>query len=949
MAQTLSPAKRHIFISYAHADADFANQLIDDLETAGHQCWIDDTDIKGGDEWVKKIAEGINNSYALVAIATENARRSEWMRKEILRAQRKKLRVIAWVLEDVMSADEFILLEDCQWVTLFGSDYASRYAAALKKLLDSLPNPLLPGAVTGPPPAADSATSLRRKAELDYLEFLQLKKLASDKYTPMGGASQRRMQLVEMPQTFELLNWGKPRQERQQFANAVEEIRRLRRAVLLGEPGGGKTSTLRKLSVVLAESAEQDRAAPLPLFIELGKWDKAEQPLVDFITAQLGELGNSLDALLSEGRAALLLDGLNELPASQHAAKYPQVQRFIEQHPQLLAVVSCRELDYTLNLGFDLINITPLDPLRIREFVRRYLGEARGEALFWRIAGGEAVRALWEVWQKAGASFELFWTAPEIPKENPNVYGVTSGEHDRIWQEKVRGKHSLMELARNPYMLLMLTSVYAEQGELPENRGELFKLFVQTLLKRERIPVEEQTALTKGLMHVAYEMQIRRISDGDDEAGNALTVLPKAEVSAMLGERLLYLAGSASILAVGEQIRFTHQLLQEYFTARYMDTAFRAGQLHAILIWPPARWWERTNWEEATILLAGLYSDDCTPVVDWVAQGNPEVAAQCIVRSGAALADATRERLRAAWIPRLTDLQDDPQPQSRAAVGRALGLTGWDNRKGVGMVERNGVRLPDIDCVEIPSGEFQYGAANVDHAAKPQRLTLPAFYISRYPITFAQFQSFLDDPAGIADARWFEGLAANEQEQQMQEQAFKFTNHPRARVNWYQAMAFCRWLSWRWGSGFDLRKVDEWAVRLPTEFEWEKAARGTGGRLYPYGNEFDATKGNTYESDSRIGQTSAVGIFPNGASPDGVEDMSGNVWEWCLSDHNKPQFDVRKEKLGTKNNRVLRGGSWIRDFVDGARAVARLIADPSFRGDGIGFRLWVVRPPSALL
>ena len=82
----------------------------------------------------------------------------------------------------------------------------------------------------------------------------------------------------------------------------------------------------------------------------------------------MGSLGESLDLLLNENRAALLLDGLNELPPNQRDAKYPQVQQIIEQHPKLMAIVSCRELDYTVDLKFDRINITPLDPPRIREF-----------------------------------------------------------------------------------------------------------------------------------------------------------------------------------------------------------------------------------------------------------------------------------------------------------------------------------------------------------------------------------------------------------------------------------------------------------------------------------------------------------------------------------------------------------------------------------------------------
>jgi formylglycine-generating enzyme required for sulfatase activity len=257
--------------------------------------------------------------------------------------------------------------------------------------------------------------------------------------------------------------------------------------------------------------------------------------------------------------------------------------------------------------------------------------------------------------------------------------------------------------------------------------------------------------------------------------------------------------------------------------------------------------------------------------------------------------------------------------------------------------------LPDFDWVEIPGGEFQYGDKDSKYAAKPKKLPLPTFHISRYPVTSMQFQAFLDDPEGCADPRWFDGLAALDDDRPMGEQYFKFANHPRDTVNWYQAMAFCRWFSWRCDSTYDLKKVEEWAVRLPTEYEWEKAARGAsgqdGGRLYPYEGDFDAAKGNTYETG--IGQTSAVGIFPNGASPYGVMDMSGNVWEWCLSNHDKPALEARKEDLRTENSRVLRGGSWF-DNHDGARAVVRVDAHPAVRDYDFGFRVVVVVGPPSL-
>lgn len=956
MSQVSSnPARRAtVFISYHRVTGKaFVEQLQPALTLAGHEHWIDTIDIKGGDEWINEIVAGISRADALLVVVTPEAMRSVWVRREIEFAEQKKKRIIPCLLQPI-TPEDFFRLNNYQGVSFAGRDFDTSFVD-LSRALQAIP-------------LATTANSLptQRAAELAYLDRLKLEELINtDKYTPLSGASQQQMRPAEMRAVFELLplRLGKAAKEPhalaepRRFENAVDEILKLRRAVLLGEPGAGKTTTLWKLAAELVERARQDATAPLPLLIRLGRWTGAEQALPDFIAGQLGELGAHLDTLLKTKRAALLLDGLNELPAAQHALKYPLVQQFIEQsarqHSQLLAVVSCRALDYTIDLKCDRINITPLDPLRIREFVTRYLGEEQGEALFWKLAGEEARQQLARFTQKFADKLaepeRVFWIEQQLPTGLYWGYEWQAKEHNdnsywQRWLQQREQPSSLMVLARNPYMLLMLASVYAEEQTLPTNRGELFRLFVETLLQRERIPEAEQQPLTAGLAQVAYEMQMRRASN--DQDGGALTVLPKAAVLPLLGERLLYLAGCASLLGIGDEVRFTHQLLQEYFAAKYMDLEIAAGRLRAADLWPAARWWERNNWEEAAILLAGLYSDDCTPVVDWLADAQPELAAQCINRSGARLALATRERLRAKWLPRLTDVQREPNAQASAAIGRALGDTGLDNRPGVGS-RADG--LPDIAWVEIPGGAFQYGAEKqaADEAwfapAKPQKLTLPTFWMSRYPITYLQFRVFQVDPAGYHDPRWWAGLAADETDRQPLEQAFMFANHPRDTVNWYEAVAFCRWLSWRWGGGYDLRKIDEWKVRLPTEYEWEKAARGMDGRLYPYGNKFDAAKGNVRETGIR--QSSAVGIFPNGASPYGVEEMSGNVWEWCLSDYDKPQLEARKEKLTTDKRRVLRGGSWL-DYDDGARAVFRDGYAPGNRFSYIGFRVVVGVPPS---
>ncbi|MBN1285623.1 MAG: SUMF1/EgtB/PvdO family nonheme iron enzyme [Anaerolineae bacterium] len=904
-----------VFVSYSRQDTAFVERLMHDLQAAGHACWIDTTDIKGGEEWVRAIADGINNSYAFISVVSEAANASRWVRREFLWADAKDKLIFPVLAE---SCETPLYMIDRQAVPLH-----ENYARELHKLLAALPAPALAGSGEAAP-RATSHVKGRRALEMEYLDRLRFEETVNtEPYTPMAGVTRHALRhkialrpAVMRPEYAVLRRMlephgNRPAQETLKFEDIIEAIRQIRRTALLGEPGSGKTTTLWKLAHNMVETALEDPDAPIPVLARLGRWTDPGEALPAFIARELGGLGVYFDTLLKEKRAALLLDGLNEIPVDQRDAKARQVKALFDANPGLTTVVSCREQDYTLDLGFDRTVITPLDPLRIREFVTRYLGEEEGETLFWKIAGDEAhdyeqrfrkeVASQVEDWQ------QVFWMAGTLPE---GLWFVGWNNWKRLRQQP----RSLMALAQNPYMLMMMAQVYCERGDLPDNRGQLFEDFVNTLLLREKIAekdTQDRIAITlqartllDALAALAYAMQIQR---GQEDEGGAVTA------RRFLDDRLLYLAGSASLLAVDEEIRFTHQLLQEYFAATCMQAEIDAGRLEARAIWQPARWWERTNWEETAILLAGLYSDDCTRVLEWIADANPEVAAWCVDRSGAHTPPATLERLRAAWLPRLTDLKRDPHPAARAAVGRALGLLNLDNRRGVGL-RADG--LPDIDWVTIPAGKFIY--------QNGKRLHLGTFDIARYPITYAQFQAFIDAPDGFGDDEWWEGLARREA--QPSEQYFKYANHPRENVSWYDAMAFCRWLSARLG--------DE--VRLPKEEEWEKAARGTDRRAYPWGNEFDANKCNVLETG--LGQTSAVGIFPQGASPYGVLDVSGNVWEWCLNEYENPA------STGPTSNalRGLRGGSSIGNERS---ACVAFRLDLLFRFFNRGFR--DVRPHSS--
>lgn len=302
---------------------------------------------------------------------------------------------------------------------------------------------------------------------------------------------------------------------------------------------------------------------------------------------------------------------------------------------------------------------------------------------------------------------------------------------------------------------------------------------------------------------------------------------------------------------------------------------------------------------------------------------------------------AERARHRMVELLRATHLS----PATRAAAGNVLAFLG-DPR-----FRADAWYLPDeslLGFVEIPAGPFRMGSdwkcdpLAEDEEGPQHAITLPRYYISRYPVTVAQFQSFIEEsghkPANEASMR---GLS----------------NRPVARVTWNEALEYCNCLTARlreWEGTpkplATLLRRKDWRIVLPSEAEWEKAARGTDGRIYPWGNEADPNRANY--RDTHIGERlSAVGCFPDGASPYGVEEMSGGVWEWTRSlwgDYPYPTSiggQAGRENLMVRDekNRVLRGGScWVSQV--GVRCAFRLLSGADYPWEWRpGFRV-VLRP-----
>ena len=283
-----------------------------------------------------------------------------------------------------------------------------------------------------------------------------------------------------------------------------------------------------------------------------------------------------------------------------------------------------------------------------------------------------------------------------------------------------------------------------------------------------------------------------------------------------------------------------------------------------------------------------------------------------ILKRGAG--EQAQQRITQAYIKRLEGVLrgDRYTAAERVSANIALDLLeGWTRQEF------------EPQTVRIPAGPFLMGSSDDEAAGdaeKPQHtVELATYRIGRYPVTNAEYQVFVRDTGHGPPQHW-DGEDYPEGKD----------DHPVAYVSWHDALAYCKWLSEKTGKPY----------RLPTEAEWEKAARGTDGRIYPWGNEWDETKLNSGESGP--GDTTPVGQYsPGGDSPYGAADMAGNVWEWCATKwvDNYRDYDANEDNnLEGDAPRVLRGGA----FLDGAglvRCAYRNWNLPDSRRGSYGFRV----------
>lgn len=230
--------------------------------------------------------------------------------------------------------------------------------------------------------------------------------------------------------------------------------------------------------------------------------------------------------------------------------------------------------------------------------------------------------------------------------------------------------------------------------------------------------------------------------------------------------------------------------------------------------------------------------------------------------------------------------------------------------------------MPLLEWATIPAGKIEVFEVDKQGQRRKRQVDVGTFQISKYPVTNAQYQQFIDDPSGYANTSWWQ---FSTQAQQWRAKnpvpkvsKFKGDERPREMINWYDALAFSRWLSACIGS----------PITLPTVIQWQRAFQGDENNGFPWGNTFEKDRCNTTESEIKM--TTPVNRYPTGASPYGVFDMAGNVWEWCL--------DTRSDPATGKVKCVVRGGSFISPYQR-AHIAFQYELDPEAYHASIGFRI----------
>ena len=985
--------KATIFVSHASEDDAFVDWLGWQIEDLGYRAIIDHWDFAAHRSFITQMDRALSDGARLLAVisppfvASPHCR-TEWEMAYQADPDGQKGLVVCG---RVAACEPPAILKRYPWQDFFGTEDQDGLRRRLLLLLErarakpktppALPKLGGPAPTKGQPaPAAPPPSLLENYLHLVLQETQFLRLELIDRRTATESACERlrlagvytRLEVVGSEDGEKVERALAERGELKRRA-ALADANRHPRLALLGPPGSGKSTFTDMLALCLAgerlgrpeanlKSLGEDWQLGSLVPIRIALREFAAQPgaptLWEFCAARWREnlpgLAETLrQHLLVEG-GLFLLDGLDEVPEA--------------------AGIRQRVKSSVLKLG----EMFPKARLLLTSRTYAYQKQE------WRLPGfAETVLAPFskEQWEE----FITRWYA-HLAEVRTGLARAAADGQARLLRETVTARPHLQELAARPLLLTLMASLHALRGgTLPDHRHQLYEQSVELLIDawerpkvvwRDGAPAllaegvqdflnadREQFRRALGRLAFAAHRDQQDVRGCADVTEGALAVeLLKLAGDQVRPERLLeYVRDRAGILthAAAGVYRFPHRSFQEYLAARHLCREGFPHEPARLVRAEPERWREVfllagasvaaaspfSAWALLDALLPSAVRDVAVPKGDdWLAA---LLAGQLLVEShladgGLPAGDAVkRDRVR-DWLVRLIREADLPIVD-RDAAGNTLGTLG-DPRPGVTLAAN---QLPGLEWITIPAGAFQMGGQQSYQGGNQFQCGLiqQPYRISRYPVTVTQYQAFLDAQDGYHQPQHWQWSEAAKQWWEKNHEAgpenydpvFQTLNHPRVGVCWFEAVAFCQWL------GEKLQRD----IRLPSEAEWERAARGVTGRAFAWGDEENfAERCNC--GLTQLNHTSAVGLFPLGGTPpepgngQGVADLTGNVWEWCrtswLPDYKDYENKVTDDLAGDRA-RGLRGASW--DFRGRGDLLSSLrdLNPPDYRGSNVGFRV----------
>ncbi|MFM9066671.1 MAG: SUMF1/EgtB/PvdO family nonheme iron enzyme, partial [Planctomycetota bacterium] len=729
---------------------------------------------------------------------------------------------------------------------------------------------------------------------------------------------------------------------------------RERALLILGDPGAGKTTLLRRIAHLLAAAKLQSQAQVPEVQKQLG-WDEVPFPiwmrvadLAQFIQekkksddssllslpqflAHMAELDNIgldqkyFEKQLDRAPRILLIDGLDEAP---NDLLRKQIMELVEktyqryQHTCRFIVTSRpAALQNEVALpGFSQVEIAPLEDHAIEVFLNRW----------------------------CAALFQDSQTQ--------------ANDHYQELLEALRLRVEIHRMARNPVMLTALAVVHWNEKRLPQQRADLYESIMLWLARaREQragrmvadrcIQVLQDLALAMQDHEGGRRVQVNRHHWAADQIKHHWRELPEDE-QLVAAKKFLEDEENDSGIVVrrGDEIRFWHLTFQEYLAARALTAQDKKRPqilASAKIYWP--------EWKEVIRLLAGALHHQGLQRVDGMmelildqlgTQPSLEEIARTVGLIGGAVHDLSvmsyqpiapryqqsllqvEKMFSADWLGAVrTGAELKTRVQAAITVADVLGQVGT-GRFDPEWLDQQWIKIPDdsfwLGAQKQEKRQPNYDEDAYEYQQPVRRVQLTSYSIARFPVTVSQYQRFVESSGYQEDKYWVNGGYGKFSKPEEWESQLEFPSRPVVGVSWFEAVAYCVWHG---------------GVILLTEAQRERAARGPAGTKYPWGKSEPTAARCNFAGN--VGHPTPVGIYPSGGTPEGVEEMSGNVWEWCWdwwSASYDPSQLVDPTGPSKGSSRAFRGGCWWSDAAN-CRSAYRGGIDPTFRGYALGFRL----------